>query len=65
MGKKIFIMLLATAAAGIGVCGLLMNTKRAKMHRSLKRAGRIMYSVGAALCSLSLQTPIGRISGRP
>lgn len=65
MGKKVFIVFSVMAAMGLGACGLLMNTRRAKMRRAFKRAGRIMYSIGAALCSISLQAPIDRISGRP
>jgi hypothetical protein len=54
-GIKIIIGATAIAAVGAGTAGILMNTKKAKMSRLVKKTGRVMYTVGNALQALSCQ----------
>ena len=54
-GMKILIGATAVAAVGAGTAGILLNTRRAKMMRLVKRTSRIMYTVGNALKVLSCQ----------
>ena len=54
-GIKILIGATALAAVGAGATGILLNTRRARMMRMAKRAGRIMYAVGGMLQTLSCQ----------
>lgn len=54
-GIKILIGATALAAVGAGTAGLLMNTKKARMRRLVKKTGRIMYTVGNVLQILSCQ----------
>ncbi len=56
MGKKILITTVALAAAGVGVAGILMNTKQARTRRMLKKTGKAMYTIGTMLRTLSCQT---------
>jgi len=52
-GIKILIGATAVAAVGAGTAGILMNTKKARMRRIVKNAGKVMYSVGNVLQVLS------------
>ena len=54
-GIKILIGATAVAAVGASTAGILLNTRRAKMMRLIKRTSRIMYAVGNALRVLSCQ----------
>ena len=54
-GIKILIGATAVAAVGAGAAGLLANTKKARMHRLIKKTGRVMYAVGNVLQVLSCQ----------
>lgn len=55
-GIKILISATALAAVGAGTAGLLLNTRKARMKRAVKRTGRIMYAVGNVLQTLSCQS---------
>lgn len=56
MGKKVIItMAAAILVAGAGTAGMLMNTRKAKMRRFVKKTGRTMYTVGTMLQALSCQ----------
>lgn len=55
-GIKIIVGATALAAVGAGTAGILMNTKRARMMRMAKQAGKIMYTVGGMLQALSCQS---------
>lgn len=52
-GMKILIGATAVAAVGAGTAGILLNTRRAKMMRLVKRTSKIMYAVGSVLQTLS------------
>ena len=52
-GIKILIGATAVAAVGASTAGILLNTRRAKMMRLIKRTSRIMYTVGNVLQTLS------------
>ena len=55
-GIKFLIGTAAVAAVGAGATGLILNTKKAKMRRTAKKVGKIMYSVGNVLQTLSCQS---------
>lgn len=52
-GSKIIITAAAVLAAGAGTAGILMNTKKAKMKRWIKKASMTMYTAGTLLRTLS------------
>lgn len=54
-GIKFLIGAAAIAAVGAGTAGILANTRRARMKRLAKKAGKVMYAVGNALQILSCQ----------
>jgi hypothetical protein len=54
-GIKLLISAGALAAVGIGTTGILLNTKKARMKRAIKKTGKIMYAVGNVLQTLSCQ----------
>lgn len=53
--KKIFIIGGTVAAAFLGVFGIVKNSKKMKMRRTIKRVGSAMYNVGTMLRTLSFQ----------
>ena len=60
MYKKIIIISgAAILLAGVGTAGAILTSKKAKMRRFAKRAGKTMYSIGTMLQALSGQAAIG------
>ena len=55
-GIKILIGTAALAAVGAGTAGLIVNTKKARMKRLVKKTGKVMYAVGNVLQVLSCQS---------
>jgi hypothetical protein len=55
MGKKILILAAAVTAVGVGT-GALLNSKKMRMQRMLKKVSRAMYVTGTMLRTLSCQT---------
>ena len=55
-GIKLLISVGALAAVGAGTAGILMNTRRARVKRAVKKTGKIMYAVGNILQTLSCQS---------
>ena len=55
MLKKILIISGASLAALLGGRGLIKNSKKMKMRRTMRRIGSTMYNVGTMLRTLSLQ----------
>ncbi len=55
MLKKVIIISTASAAALLGVLGLVKNSKRMKMRKTVKRVSTAMYNVGTMLRTLSCQ----------
>lgn len=54
-GIKFLIAASAIAAVGAGTAGIVMNTKKSKMKRLAKKTGKVMYTVGTILRTLSCQ----------
>ncbi len=54
-GTKLLISATALLAATAGTAGLLLNTKKAKRRRAVKRIGQAMYTAGTMLRALSCQ----------
>lgn len=55
MGKKVLLSTMAIATVGVGVAGILANTKRARVKRIMRKTGQTMYTVGTILRTLSCQ----------
>ncbi len=54
-GTKIILSVAAIMAAGAGTAGIVLNSKKMKRKRALKRASHLMYNAGAVLQMLSGQ----------
>jgi hypothetical protein len=52
-GIKFLIAASAIAAVGAGTAGIVMNTKKSKMKRLAKKTGKVMYTVGTVLRTIS------------
>ena len=55
-GIKFLIGVGALVAAGVGTVGVVLNTKKARMKRAVKKTGKIMYAIGNVLQTLSCQS---------
>ena len=55
MLKKILVIIGASIAALLGTLGIVKNSKKMKMRRTVKRIGTTMYNVGTMLRTISLQ----------
>ncbi len=54
-GTKIILTAAAVLAAGAGTAGIVLNSKKMKRKRALKKASCLMYNAGAVLQMLSGQ----------
>ena len=53
MVKKILVAIVAMMAVGAGIAIFVRGSKRMRMRRAIRRAGRMICSVGSMICNES------------